>query len=62
MTTEQTVVVSTDYILGFDGGYSYALAEIEVFIKAHDHDPRFFRPIEILLAHLKSKGGDIPVH
>lgn len=47
--------VMSDYVKGFDAGYSYVLNEIEMFIKTHDYDPRFIGPVEILLAQLKDR-------
>jgi hypothetical protein len=47
--------VMSDYVKGFDAGYSYVLNEIEVFIKTHEEDPRFIGPVEILMAQLKGK-------
>jgi hypothetical protein len=49
-----TELVMSEYIKGFDAGYSYVLNEIEMFIKTHDYDPRFIGPVEILLAQLKA--------
>ena len=47
--------VMSEYIKGFDAGYSYVLNEIEQWIKAHDYEPRAVWPVEQLLARLKEK-------
>lgn len=49
-----TETVMSEYIKGFDAGYSYVLNEIEMFIKKHDYDLCFIGPVEILLAQLKA--------
>jgi hypothetical protein len=45
--------VMSDYIKGFDAGYSYVLTEIERWIKKNDHEPRAIWPVERLLEHLR---------
>ena len=45
--------VMSEYIKGFDAGYSYVLHEIEQWIKAHDYEPRAIWPVQQLLAKLK---------
>ena len=45
--------VMSEYIQGFDAGYSYVLNEIEKWIKEHDYEPRAVWPVQQLLAKLK---------
>jgi len=45
--------VMSEYVQGFDAGYSYVLTEIEQWIKAHDYEPRAIWPVQQLLAKLK---------
>ena len=49
----QAEAVMSDYIKGFDSGYSYALTEVEQYIKRYDYEPRITGPLLNLLAHLK---------
>ena len=49
----QSESVMSDYIKGFDAGYSYVLNEIEVYIKQYS-DNKF--SLQELLAHLKMEG------
>jgi hypothetical protein len=53
-TAPQSEAVMSEYIQGFDAGYSYVLTEVEQYIKRHDYDPRTTYPLLTLLAHLKA--------
>ena len=52
--------VMSEYVQGFDAGYSYVLTEIEQWIKAHDYEPRAVWPVQQLLAKLKESGSELP--
>jgi len=49
----QSESVMSEYIKGFDAGYSYVLSEIEAYIKQYP-DNKF--ALQELLAHLKMEG------
>jgi len=45
--------VMSEYIKGFDAGYSYVLTEVEKWIKRKEYDPQCIALELSLLAHLK---------
>jgi hypothetical protein len=49
----QAEAVMSDYIKGFDAGYSYVLNEIEQYVKAYPSEEFVLKE---LLAHLKMEG------
>ena len=53
-TAPQSETVMSEYIAGFDAGYSFVLHEIEQYIKRHDYEPRITGPLLNLLANLKA--------
>jgi|TARA_R110000868_G_scaffold13814_2_gene64244 hypothetical protein len=48
--------VMSEYIKGFDAGYSYVINEVEQYIKRQDYDPRATAPLLTLLAYLMVEG------
>lgn len=53
-TAPQSETVMSEYIAGFDTGYSFLMHQIEQYIKRHDYEPRITGPLINLLAYLKS--------